>query len=223
MIILYTSERDFPWGTLRSRFASKVKVVLEEKGLEYRIENLPVEMLGIKPPEMLAHHPLGKVPYIEDGNVLLFDSTVINEYLEERYPAPALMPKAIAERARVREIEQFGDEAVMEDLLDVVVPYWTVDPSKRDTQRQEKARQKLRNRSLPFVEKVLAQASGEGICGAFSLADAPYMVLAMILELDEMDLTGFPRLDSYLRRLRGRQSYRAISSRTRVDQASSRR
>lgn len=152
-----------------------------------------------------------------------FDGSVINEYLEERYPAPALMPKAIAERARVREIEQFGDEAVMEDLLDVVVPYWTVDPSKRDTQRQEKARQKLRNRSLPFVEKVLAQASGEGICGAFSLADAPYMVLAMILDLDEMDLTGFPRLDSYLRQLRGRQSYRAISSRTRVDQASSRR
>ena len=40
MIILFT-ERDYPWGTLRSTHASKTKVVLEEKGLKYRIENLP--------------------------------------------------------------------------------------------------------------------------------------------------------------------------------------
>jgi len=222
MIILYTTERDFPWGTLRSRFSCKVKVILEEKGLSYRTENLPAEMLGIKPPEMLAHHPLGKVPYIEDGGEWLFDSTVINEYLEERYPAPPLMPRGVAERARVREIEQFGDESVLEDLLDVVLPYWTIDPSKRDAQQQEKARQKLGRRSLPFIEKVLAAGAGEGICGSFSLADAPYMVLAMVLEIDGMDLDAFPRVADYLNRLRRRPSYRAISPKTTVEQASGR-
>ena len=41
MIVLYTTERDYPWGALRSTHASKVKVVLEEKRLPYRIENLP--------------------------------------------------------------------------------------------------------------------------------------------------------------------------------------
>ncbi len=222
MIILYTSERDFPWGTLRSRFSCKVKVILEEKGLSYKTENLPAEMLGIKPPEMLAHHPLGKVPYIEDGGVRLFDSTVINEYLEERYPAPPLMPRGVAERARAREMEQFGDESVLEDLLDVVVPYWTSDPSKRDPQQQEKARHKLARRSLPFIEKVLAATGGEGICGDFSLGDAPYMVLAMVLEVDGMDLGAFPRVADYLNRLRHRPSYRAISPRTPVEQAAAR-
>src|SRR3981189_3026088 len=39
MIVLYTTERDYPWGTLRSTHASKTKVVLEEKNLLYRIEN----------------------------------------------------------------------------------------------------------------------------------------------------------------------------------------
>ena len=53
MIILYTTERDYPWGTLRSTHASKTKVVLEEKGIQYRIENLSPGNLWKKPPEML--------------------------------------------------------------------------------------------------------------------------------------------------------------------------
>src|SRR5260370_16602520 len=92
MIVLYTTERDYPWGTLRSTHASKTKVVLEEKNLPYRIENLRPGDLWKKPPEMLAKHPLGKVPYLEDGELVIFDSTVIDEYLEERYGPPPLIP-----------------------------------------------------------------------------------------------------------------------------------
>ena len=46
MIVLYTTERDYPWGTLRSTHACKTKVVLEEKNLAYRIENLPPAIYG---------------------------------------------------------------------------------------------------------------------------------------------------------------------------------
>src|SRR5260221_12984194 len=114
MIILYTTERDYAWGTLRSTHGAKTKVVLEEKGLRYRIENLPPGNLWKKPPEMLARHPLGKVPYIEDGSFTIYDSTVIGEYLEDRYSWPSLIPRgdAIA-RAQVRMVEQFGDEALL--------------------------------------------------------------------------------------------------------------
>ena len=70
MIVLYTTERDYPWGTLRSTHASKTKVVLEEKNLPYRIENLRPGDLWKKPAEMLAKHPLGKVPYLEVRLVL---------------------------------------------------------------------------------------------------------------------------------------------------------
>src|SRR6266852_9840078 len=85
MIVLYTTERDYPWGTLRSTHAAKTKVVLEEKRLPYRIENMPPGNLWKKPPEMVARHPLGKVPYIEHDGFTIYDSTVINEYLEERF------------------------------------------------------------------------------------------------------------------------------------------
>jgi glutathione S-transferase len=220
MIVLYTTERDYPWGTLRSTHASKTKVVLEEKGLKYRIENLPPGNLWKKPPEMLARHPLGKVPYIEDGDLTIFDSTVIDEYLEERYPQPHLMPTDPIARMRVREAEQFGDEALLIGSLPLIwMPYWS-EPAKRDAERMDIGREMLRARDLPYLEKLLERAgSGGYLCGAFSLADTPAMALAMVLEVDQMPLDAFPRVAAYLGRLRERKSYRAISPRTKVAEA----
>jgi glutathione S-transferase len=217
MIILYTTERDYPWGTLRSTHASKTKVVLEEKGLRYRIENLPPGNLWKKPPEMLARHPLGKVPYLEDDGRTLFDSTVIAEYLEERYPTPALLPKDVFARAHVREAENFVDEAMLAGSIPPIwMPYWA-EPAKRDTARMEQGRETLRKRDLPYIEKLLNEAGAAGyLCGEFSLADTALMPLAMVLAVDQMGLQDFPRVEKYLDRLRARKSYRAISPSTKV-------
>jgi glutathione S-transferase len=223
MIVLYTTERDYPWGTLRSTHASKTKVILEEKALAYRIENLPPGNLWKKPPEMLAKHPLGKVPYLEDGELLIFDSTVINEYLEERYPSPRLMPADPIARMRVREAENFADEAILIGSLPLIwMPYWS-EPAKRDAEQMEKGRELLRSRDLRYFEKLLERSGVGGyICGEFSLADAPMMALAMVLEVDAMKLDAFPLVERYLNILRGRKSYRAISARTKVAEAAER-
>ena len=220
MIALYTTERDYPWGALRSTHASKVKVVLEEKRLPYRIENLPPGNLWKKPPEMLARHPLGKVPYIEDGSLTIFDSTVIDEYLDERYPEPPLMPSSAVERAMARQLEQFGDEAILVgNLPPIWMPYWS-EPAKRDLERIEKGREGLRKRDFPYLEQVLGSADADSyICGRFSLADVPYMALAMVLEVDAIPLADFPLLERYLSKLRARPSYRAISPSTPVSAA----
>jgi glutathione S-transferase len=223
VIILYTTERDYPWGTLRSTHAAKTKVVLEEKHLAYRIENLRPGDLWKKPPEMLAKHPLGKVPYLEDGELVIFDSTVIDEYLEERYGPPRLMPSDPALRMRVREIENFADEAMLAGSIPLIwMAYWS-EAAKRDAQAMEKGREILRTRDLPYLERVLGKAGAGGyVCGEFSLADAPLMALAMVLEFDAMKLDASPKVDAYLKRLRERPSYRAISPRTKVADASSR-
>jgi len=222
MLVLYTTERDYPWGTLRSTHASKTKVILEEKSLAYRIHNLPPGDLWKKPPEMLAKHPLGKVPYLEDGELVIFDSTVINEYLEDRYPKLRLMSVDPVSRMLVREAENFADEAILGGSLPLIwMPYWS-EPAKRDTARMEKGRELLRSRDLPYLETLLSHAdAGRYICGDFSLADAPLMALAMVLEVDAMPLDAFPRVERYLENLRARRSYRAISPRTEVAQASS--
>ncbi len=221
MIILYTTERDYPWGTLRSTHASKTKVVLEEKRVRYRIENLRPGDLWKKPPEMLARHPLGKVPYIQDEGLTLYDSTVIDEYLEDRYGPPRLLPDDPVARALVRELEQFADEALLGgNLPPIWMAYWS-EPDKRDRARMEKGREGLRQRDLPYIERMLAEApSGSFIRGAFSMADVPMLVLAMVLEVDQLALADFPRVERYLDELRRRPSYRAISPRTKVAEAS---
>jgi glutathione S-transferase len=220
MIILYTTERDYPWGTLRSTHASKTKVVLEEKGIQYRIENLSPGNLWKKPPEMLARHPLGKVPYIEEDGRTFFDSTVIGEYLEERYPQPRLLPTDVIARARVREAENFADEAMLAASIPPIwMPYWA-EPAKRDAAGMERGRELLRKRDLPYLEKLLGEAGASGyLCGEFSLADTALMPLAMVLEVDKMALGDFPKVEKYLTRLRERLSYRAISPSTKVADA----
>ncbi len=51
---------------------------------------------------MLERNPYGKVPVLEDDGVVIYESAIIDEFLEEKYPATPLMPKDLAERARVR-------------------------------------------------------------------------------------------------------------------------
>lgn len=213
MLILATTEREYPWGTLRSTNASKVKVILEEKELTYRVERLRPGDLWKKPPEFLAKHPLAKVPYLEtDNDGIIFDSTVINEYLEDRYPHNGLKPADAVALARMRMLENFGDEAfLVGDLPKVWMPLWS-EPGNRDEDAMEKGREGLRSRGLPYLEKQLE--GREYICDEFTLADAPYMAVAMVLEVDGMDLSDFPNVAAYLDRLRARPSYASISPKT---------
>lgn len=216
MLVLATTEREYPWGTLRSTNASKVKVILEEKELEYRVERLRPGDLWKKPPEILAKHPLGKVPYLEtDHDGVVFDSTVINEYLEDRYPHNALKPNDAKALARMRMLENFGDEAfLVGDLPRIWMPYWS-QPEDRNEESMEAGREGLRTRGLPYIEKELA--GREYLCDDFTLADAPFMAVAMVLEVDGMDLSEFPNVAAYLDRLRARDSYASISPKTSLE------
>src|SRR5713101_8693457 len=144
--------------------------------------------------------------------LIVYDSTVINEYLEERYPDPPLLPKDPIARARARMLENFGDEAILVgDLPAIWMPWWSK-PEDRDTARMEKGREGLRTRAFSYLEKELR--GREYLCGTFTLADAPYMALAMVLEVDQMPLDAFPRVAAYLDRLRARPSYKSISPQT---------
>ena len=51
---------------------------------------------------MLERNPYGKVPVLEDDGAVVYESAIIDEYLEEKYPAVRLMPSDLAERARAR-------------------------------------------------------------------------------------------------------------------------
>lgn len=97
-----------------SPFAQKVKIALLEKGLEFDVR--PVSFAD-PPSELSELNPRAEVPILVDdssGNhdgeaTAVWDSTIILDYLEDRYPEPTLWPESPAERARVRELEEVCD------------------------------------------------------------------------------------------------------------------
>ena len=100
MPTLYTAER--------CPFAARVRIVLAEKALDYDAVEID---LGDRPAWLYEKNPLGKVPvYEEEGGLVLPESWVIMEYLEERFPEPALWPADPAERALGRLwLDRFDD------------------------------------------------------------------------------------------------------------------
>ena len=216
MIRLATTERAYPWGVLRSTNASKIKFAMAEKGLAFEVERVRPSDLWKKPDEMKVVHPLAKVPWIVDEGFGVFDSTVILEYLEERYPTPALLPAGAKARAEVRMVETYVDEALLTGVLaGIWMPLWQP-PEKRDAAAQDAARGQLISAVLPWLEARL-EDDRDWICGDFSLADVALAPCAMVLEVDGTDLAAAPRFAAYLDRLRARPAYRTISPETSLE------
>ena len=141
MITLYDADR--------CPYCARVRIVLAEKDVAY--ETVVVD-LDDRPAWIYEKNPTGKVPVFEEGEFVLPESAVIMEYLEERYPEPALLPADPADRALVRlRIERFddalgnsyyafrrGQEGAVERLSDCLafldrrIPSWHLDYSLAD-------------------------------------------------------------------------------------------
>ena len=102
------------YGALLSPFVRKVRCVLNEKSVQYElVATNPFEKGG----DFLKRSPLGRIPALEDEQGRsLADSTVIAEYLEERFPTPAMFPKDPYDRARVRWFDEYADGGMAPSL-----------------------------------------------------------------------------------------------------------
>src|SRR5512147_1869170 len=99
-----------------SLFSRKVEIALGEKGLEFERVMVPfTQERGYQPkhPEVLRINPKAQVPVLIDGDLELYDSTLIFEYLEDAYPRPPLYPADPKGRARCRTIELMADEVLL--------------------------------------------------------------------------------------------------------------
>ena len=86
-----------------SLFARKIEIALGEKGLTYSRTMVPFSQTrGYSPKHdvVIAANPKGQVPVLVDGDLTLYDSTVILEYLEDAYPQVPLYPAGARDRAR---------------------------------------------------------------------------------------------------------------------------
>ncbi len=93
-----------------SPYGQKVKIALAEKGVAFTTEMPGAIGSGSTPDAFATVSPRGEVPALVEGSDLaLFDSSVILEYVEDRWPDPALLPASPRERARVRLLEEVMD------------------------------------------------------------------------------------------------------------------
>jgi glutathione S-transferase len=93
-------------GSFVSPYVRKVLVCMELKGIDYEVDPI-TPFFGND--EFRRLSPLCRIPVLIDDGLLLTDSTVIAEYLDEAFPDPPLMPRDPKERARARWLEEFAD------------------------------------------------------------------------------------------------------------------
>ena len=110
-----------------SPFSAKVRIALAEKQLEYDRVDVAYShretMSGSyypRHPEVVKLSPRNQVPLLVDGSIALYDSTVIIEYLDDRYPARPLIPGETEQRARCRQFEHYADEVLFPDVWTLI-------------------------------------------------------------------------------------------------------
>jgi stringent starvation protein A len=80
-------------------FSHRCRFVLFEKGMDFEIRDVD---LYNKPEDINVMNPYGQVPILVERDLILYESNIINEYIDERFPHPQLMPGDPVDRARVR-------------------------------------------------------------------------------------------------------------------------
>lgn len=103
-----------------SMFGAKAEIALAEKGIAFDLIMVPFEMKTLyqpKNPEVLRINPKRQVPVLIDGDLEIFDSTQIFEYIETLKPEPALWPAEPKARARARLLEHKSDEVYFPPIV----------------------------------------------------------------------------------------------------------
>lgn len=192
-------------------FAQKVRVVLAEKELEY--ETIFVDLRTgehRQNAEFLKLNPYGKVPVLIDEDVVVYDSTLINEYLEDEYPHPALMPEDSAARARVRTLEDYCDNSFLPSA-GFVQAELSKPVEEQDAERLARYRTEL-TRGLKRLESFLA--GKEYLVGEFSLADVAFVPALLILPRLGVEVDPALRsVTAWINRLKQRPSVQSLEQR----------
>lgn len=202
MIKLYT----FPPST-NSR---KVRIVLLEKGLEFERVNVDLTKREQKNPQYLKIHPFGQIPALDDEGFIIYDSTVINEYLEDEYPYPPLMPKDSEGRARARLLEDLRDSHFNPYFVHIIHEMRKPE-GERDAQRIDNARAEI-TKCFDRIEKELQ--GKEYLAGPFTLADVAFMSNIELLDRFNIpvDASKYPNTVAWIARLKARPSFAASAT-----------
>jgi glutathione S-transferase len=197
MIKLYDA-RDCPYG-------QKVRIALAEKGLSYELVMVDLAAGENRRAEFLRLNPYGRVPVLTDDDVVVYDSTIINEYLDDEYPTPSLLPRveSSATRALCRMFEDFADNSFTPQV-DQLIAELAKPEVERDTSRVQRLRQAI-ERVLDYLNRQLQ--GRHFLADEFSVADIAFIPRLMLLNGLGIEISATrPNGTAWLNRLLERPS-----------------
>jgi glutathione S-transferase len=201
------------WHLDRSPFGWKVRLVLAEKSVPHR---LVIPDNKSEDPAFAKLNPFRLTPVLEleDGRTI-YESTVINEYLEEAYPDPPMLPKDAWERARVRMIEDTADQYLYAAAREFRNARFEYTPPflvrKRADAVDHKALEASRVKLHEHLSRLESELAGRTYFGGamFSLADAALapLLTAGLRLLDVLPDARYPLIAAWSARIVERGSY----------------
>lgn len=185
--------------------AGRIVWLLEELGLDYELNRMEFHPKALKSDEHRARHPLGRVPVLEDGDVMLYESGAIVEYIIARHSDGALKP-AVESPLFPEYLQWFHycEGMVMPPVNTIVVQTVLLPPERRSEEALGQA-QRLLGKALQPVDEVLDGRDyliGELSGADFMLGHACYMSRRLGCVGDEMQA-----LHAYIERLEARPAF----------------
>jgi len=191
-----------------SMFGAKAEIAVLEKGIACERIFVPFSLTTLyepKHPVVARTNPKGQVPVLVDGDLEIFDSTQIFEYLEDICPRPALWPVAPRQRARARQLELLSDEVFFPNVV-------TLMPRARAAAGDAGVKAACAAIDRFYVERNAELGNTGYLTGAFSYADiAFYMAQFFASFLGRPMSQSLERLTAWRRRVAGRDSVRAVA------------
>ena len=178
-------------------------MVLHEKGLDFDVHEVD---LSNKSEEFLSVSPYGKVPVVRVDGTSLYESNVVNEYLDEVYGSPRLMPEGPEERALARSWMAFADDYFFPSIRGVRMA-----PQRGLSEEQiREAKGKLEDALLRLERQLEGKRH---LMGAYTLADVAhagnFRRLRELAEGGDVPLHKYPNLVAWMERVEARESYGA--------------
>ncbi|MDA9140856.1 glutathione S-transferase family protein [Gammaproteobacteria bacterium] len=149
--------------------AGRVVWLLEELGLEYEVNIMPFTKEGLKSPEHRSRHALGRVPVLEDGEISIFESGAIIDYVLERHKNGGLKPSSdSSEFPFYLQWYHYCEGMVMPPMNQIVVQTILLPPDRRDETVLNQAKSLLTKSLAPVNENLFDK---DYLIGDFSAAD----------------------------------------------------
>ncbi|MCB2098501.1 MAG: glutathione S-transferase family protein [Parvularculaceae bacterium] len=202
-----------------SLFAKKVEIALAEKAIDCQRELAAFsQTAGYSPrhPDVLAHNPKRQVPVLIDGDFVLYDSTVIIEYLEDLKPSPPLYPTSPRERARCRLLELYADEVILAPLKELMHRNEPGAKSRADWAAREETAKAAEAVLENCYRKIDADLAGRNyFFSDFGAADiAVYLQLFYAQRLGGPSMKPFANLWRWYQRVKARPSVALVIKET---------